>query len=258
MPEKLVQLRHIIRRLSSRQRQKGQSFLELALIIPIMLILLLGVVEVAFFLGSYLDLLDLTREAARFASVRDPFTVQTNTSLWDCGPAAAGTEIPFDFYYQTSCVFAPPAGSAMCTNPKFCNGLNSFIAFNPATDDIVISVFTISNALVTNGWPSPDGYWAFSDHDADTTHNDNWKRDCQGNEVRTEPYFNETHVQGNLSTSASTLNKGFVGIEFYYCYEQALALPIMNNFIPNPLRAHVYTLMPLPAAQPSPTPKPAP
>ncbi|NPV77513.1 MAG: hypothetical protein HPY59_14225 [Anaerolineae bacterium] len=254
MPENIVRIRAVIQSLFQKRR-RGQSFLELALILPVLLVLLLGVVEAAFFLGRYLDLLDLTREAARFASVRDPFTVQTNTSLWDCGPAPAGTEIPFDFYYQTSCVFSPPAGSALCTNPKFCNGLNSFIALNPETDDIVISVFTITNALITDVWPAPDGYWAFSDHDADTLHNENWKKDCQGNEVRTEPYFNETRVGSELSPSASTLNKGFVGVELYYCYEQALGLA---DFIPNPLRAHVYTLMPLPAAQPSPTPKSSP
>jgi len=257
MSENFARIRAVAIRIF-KKRRRGQSFLELALVLPVLLILLLGVVEVAFFLGRYLDLLDLTREAARFASVRDPFTVQANKSLWNCGPAPAGTEIPFDFYYQTSCVFSPPFGSALCTNPKFCNGLNPYIAFNPATDDIVISVFTITNALITNTWPSPDGHWAFSDHDADTTHNANWKRDCQGNEVRTEPYFNETRVGSDLSAAASTRNKGFVGIEFYYCYEQALSLPLMNQFIPNPLRAHVYTLMPLPAAQPSPTPKSSP
>ncbi len=256
MSENIVRIRAIIRRFVQKRR-RGQSFLELALILPILLILLLGVVEVAFFLGRYLDLLDLTREAARFASGRDPFT-QADPSLWDCGPAPAGTEIPFDFYYQTSCVFSPPAGSALCTDPDFCNGLNSFIALNPETDDIVISVFTVTNALITDVWPAPDGYWAFSDHDADTTHNENWKKDCQGNDVRTEPYFNETRVGSDLSPAASTLNKGFVGVELYYCYEQALSLPLMTQFIPNPLRAHVYTLMPLPAAQPSPTPKPSP
>lgn len=253
----LNRFRAILNRRAAEKRPRGQSLLELALVLPVLLILLLGVVEVAFFLGRYLDLLDLTREAARFASVRDPFTL-AHSSLWDCGPAAPGTEIPFNFYYQTSCVFSPPAGSSTCTNSKFCNGLNSYLVLNPQTDDIVISVFTITNALVTNGWPAPNGYWAMSDHDADTTYNGNWKKDCQGNEVRTEPYFNAARVQSSLSTAASTLNKGFVGVELYYCYEQVLNLPLMSTFIPNPLRAHVYTLMPLPAAQPSPTPKSAP
>ncbi len=41
------------------------------MVLPVLIILLLGVVEVTLFLGRYLDVLDLTREAARFASARD-------------------------------------------------------------------------------------------------------------------------------------------------------------------------------------------
>lgn len=252
----LSHLRNLLHRPSKDRRRRGQSLVELALVLPVLLLMLLGVVEVALFMGRYLDLLDLTREAARFASVRDPFTVQTDTSLWDCGPAPLGTEIPFDFYYQTSCVFSPPSGSATCTDPDFCNGLNPYAVLNPETDDIVITVFTVNNLNVTNQWPAPNGYWAFSEHDDTTLYNENWKRDCQGNEVRTEPYFSLDKIESSLSSATTTLNKGFVGIEFYYCYHQALGLPLMTDFIPNPLRAHVYTLMPLPAAQPSPTPKP--
>ncbi len=54
-------------------RSRGQSFLELALVLPILLLMLMGLVEVAIYIGRYLDALDLTREAARFASIRDPF-----------------------------------------------------------------------------------------------------------------------------------------------------------------------------------------
>lgn len=254
----LSYLKNRFHRFSDERFSRGQSLVELALVLPVLLILLLGVVEVAFFIGRYLDLLDLTREAARFASVRDPFTVQTDPSLWDCGPAATGMEIPFDFYYQTSCIFSPPAGSALCTDPDFCNGMNSFVTLDSKTDDIVISVFTVSNLRVTNQWPTPGGYWAFSDHDDNTINNDNWKKNCQGDEVRTAPYFSQSTVESSLSSTSSTLNKGFVGVEIYYCYEQVLGLPLLTNFVPNPLRAHVYTFMPLPAAQPSPTPKPAP
>ena len=43
--------------------------------------MLLGMVEVVVFIGRYLDVLDLTREAARFASVRDPFTALPSASI---------------------------------------------------------------------------------------------------------------------------------------------------------------------------------
>ena len=51
--------------------KKAQSFVEFALVLPILLLILLGVVELTLFMGSYINLVDLTREAARFASNRD-------------------------------------------------------------------------------------------------------------------------------------------------------------------------------------------
>jgi len=51
-------LRRIVLKHSSRTR--GQSFVELALILPVLLLMLLGLVEVAFFMSKYLDGLDLT------------------------------------------------------------------------------------------------------------------------------------------------------------------------------------------------------
>ncbi len=61
------------RRSRLRGKSTGQSLIELGIILPILFIMILGVVEVAAFLGAYLDGLDLVREAGRFASQRDPF-----------------------------------------------------------------------------------------------------------------------------------------------------------------------------------------
>ena len=117
------------------RRFRGQSFLELALILPILLIMLMGLVEVSLFIGRYLDILDLTREAARFASVRDPFVTVPIADV------SCSLPEPFHYYYHTACIFSPPANAA-CSDPKFCNGLNSFLQLDPATDDVVISVYT--------------------------------------------------------------------------------------------------------------------
>lgn len=47
---------------------KGQSLVELALTLPILLILLLGLVELGFALRAYLVLVNVSRETARYAS----------------------------------------------------------------------------------------------------------------------------------------------------------------------------------------------
>lgn len=232
----------------TKRRSRGQSFVELALILPVLMLLILGVVEVTVFIGRYLDILDLTREAARFASVRDPFDTVAPRDQ-DCSTPGL-----FDFYYDTACIFSPPAGSGNCTDSRFCNGLNPYVVLDPALDDVVVSVYTVSNNQVSHVWPEI-GYWALSDHDADTDHNGNWRRDCQGELVRSEPQYTLDSVNASLS-GGSPPAKGFVAVEFFYCYDQVLNLPVLNTFIPNPLRIHAFTIMPLPAAQPTPTTTP--
>lgn len=252
------------------RRAAGQSFVELAIIIPVMIVILLGVIEIAFFLGRYLDILDLTREAARFASVRDPFDTAVARDF-DCS-----TPNLFDFYYDTACVFSPPNTGDCQGNALFCNGLNTYLNMDPTLDDVVITIYTVSGGNVTDAWPAsltttghlipdPDhpghhipGYWALSNLqnylDPSVAKEDNFKKDCQGNYIPgAAPYYNRDRVQAALEAGAPP-TKGFVAIEYYYCYHQVLGNPFFTAIIPNPMRIHAYTLMPLPAAQPTPTP----
>lgn len=236
---------------SPRQSRAGQSLLELALILPVMLLILVGVVEISFYIGRYLDVLDLTREAARFASARDP---QINDYIHGITPGDLDCNTPdaFNFYYDTACIFSPPAGSPSCDNPDFCNGLNDLIYLNPLTDDVVISVYTITNHSVTNVWPDV-GYWALSENDGIVGNDGNWRNNCRGEPTRSTPHYTEGEVDAFMDANSPN-TKGFVAVEFFYCYDQVLNLPLFTDFVPNPIQIHAYTIMPLPAGEPTPTP----
>jgi hypothetical protein len=257
-------------RFSRKDPKRGQAFLELALILPVLLIMLIGMVEVVFFIGRYLDVLDLTREAARFASQRDP-QIKEIVAGGGIPPGDYNCSTPneFNFFYDTSCIFSPTIGSASCWDGDFCNGLNPFMLINPAMDDVVVTVFTISHNQVTNAWPLDDpagdgNYWALSNHDnytaASGPDGDNWTRDCQGNVVRSSPHYTATTVSNQLLAYGPNVPdaKGYVAVEFFYCYNQVLNLPLITQFIPNPFQIHAYTIMPLPPGSPTPTPSPSP
>ncbi|MBE0705090.1 MAG: pilus assembly protein, partial [Afipia sp.] len=62
------------------KRQRGQSLVEMALITPILIIMLMGMVEIGWFANNYLTLLDVTRAGARHGAVLQD---QYSPLFWD-------------------------------------------------------------------------------------------------------------------------------------------------------------------------------
>jgi hypothetical protein len=226
---------------------RGQSFVELAIVLPLLLFLLVGFVEVGAIIYHYLSMLDVAREAARFASEHDPTVLE--------GPGAGGycEDDVLHFYQDTACVII---GS----------GFNPDITLNPATDDVAISVFTIDNNAVTERLPNDgDGVWSL--------YGDNWTRNCDGTLRSTTPFMDNTEISnilnyvsspgpGTPTADVGTIypsappDKGIVLVEIYYCHEQLLNLPLLSSLLPNPVPLHAYSIMPAPAAAPTATPLP--
>ncbi|MBI5930170.1 MAG: pilus assembly protein [Chloroflexi bacterium] len=144
-------------------RTRGQSLVELSLTMPILLVMLLGLVEIGWLANNYLTLLDATREAGRYGSVRDPNLWQvgyeTSYNLMDCdydSPENGNYGSTHFDKYQQELVSSYP-GPAI---PGFSNGLETPglqfydgvacsaitnilpLPFNDLTDDVVISVFS--------------------------------------------------------------------------------------------------------------------
>jgi len=232
----------------SAKKTSGQSFVELAIVLPLLLFLLVSFVEVGAIIYHYLSMLDVAREAARFASEHDPDILE--------GPGALGycEDDELHFFQDTACVIV---GS----------GFNPDITLNPATDDVTISVFTIAGNVVTERRPDDgDGVWSL--------YGENWTRNCDGTLRSTTPFFQNSDVQNILnlptptygpgtptpgagtSVPSAPTDKGSVLVEVYYCHEQLLNLPLLKNLIPNPVPLHAYAFMPAPAAAPTPTPLP--
>jgi hypothetical protein len=217
--------------LKKRQVSKGQSFVELALTLPIVILLLVGLVEVGFVFFTYLTVLDLTREAARFASIRN---YREGLGVVHANPLATCNDVYLDYFYDTACFFIDP-------------GLNPYITFTAGNfDDVAISVFTVNDDAVSNRWPMDgDGVWSLF--------GDNWKKDCQGNALLTEPYLTNEEIADMFVEDAPD-DRGLVMVEGYFCYDMLLNIPIIDEFMPTPFRIHAYTIMPASEAIPTPTP----
>jgi hypothetical protein len=246
----------ILRKIKKGGRNKGQSFVELALILPLILLMLAGMVEVAFGMFAYLTALDLTREAARFASTRDfrelniedpddPTQIISGLHLdplpYDPPPddpsiTDACKDDELHYFYDASCFFLDPE-------------LNPFLEFSgDKFDDVTFSIFTVADNHVTDRHPAADnGVWSLFD--------DNWAKDCDGNVVLTEPVFTNAEIEADFVANAPD-DRGLVLVETFVCYDLILNIPFISGFIPSPYRIHTYTMMPAAEAIPTPTPIP--
>lgn len=232
----------------SSVQNRGQSFVELAIVLPLLLFLLVGFVEVGAIIYHYLSMLDVAREAARFASEHDPAVLE--------GPGALGycEDDELHFYQDSACVIVGA-------------GFNPNLNLNPATDDVTISVFTIDDNIVTDRLPNDgDGVWSL--------YAENWTRNCDGTLNSTTPFMQNNEVEtiinlpppttgagtptpgAGTSVPSAPPDKGRVLVEVYYCHEQLLNLPILSQLLPNPVPLHAYAFMPAPAVAPTATPLP--
>jgi Flp pilus assembly protein TadG len=58
----------VMRRVLRRRRERGQSLVELSLLLPFFLVIVVGVAEVADGMNAYITLVDASRDAARMGS----------------------------------------------------------------------------------------------------------------------------------------------------------------------------------------------
>ena len=207
------------RRARRRISEQGQSLVEIALFLPIFLILIVGVVELGYYMNHYINLLDATREAARYGADLDP--VGNPPSPYDHNSPSYSGATPncddpalTDFYAVVACY----AEQSMADQLDPSNGY----------DDIVISAFTIENGAIKYRFPQDSGEKGFS---------------YKGKHVS-----NFSNAAVNELVGTYTPKQGFLLVEIFWQHRQALALPIFTVFVPERLGVHVYTLMPNPTA----------
>lgn len=209
-------------------RLRGQSLVEFAILLPLLMMMLSGLVELGFAINMYLDLVDTAREVARFSSDDDPIHLPDGT---------------FTEYNQMFYLFA----SGMADHWLDQAGQ---IALDPTADDVVISVFQIQNQNVVNRFPT-----TFTD----TRAVGNCNGASQGGEMGWRMYCNHTSQlsQAEVETRIDRLptvppNTGVVLVEIFYNYNMVLGLPWITAFVPDPIPLHAYTFAPNAASEPGP------
>jgi hypothetical protein len=236
----------IIKRIAKRfnsGHSRGQGLIETALLVPVLLMVLSGLVEFGFFLNDYLALQDAARNAARFSADGS----YTSRDSLNC----ANTR---DFYRQTACLVNQELAQE---RPEI------ELDFGTGIDDIVISVFSIAQDFCTSpstfppvqSLPPGSGISCVSARHPTADGEAGWSsaQDTSGTRAQSSR-FSSAEINARLSNLAPST--GLVIVELTYTYDQKLKLPWITAFISDPVVLHNYALMPLVSAEPTPTPVP--
>jgi hypothetical protein len=212
------------------RHSRGQGLIETALLFPVLLVVLSGLLEFGLMLNEYLAIQDAARNAARFAADGLYYARDTDHN---CGTTR-------DFNRQVSCLVNQELAQE---RPE--------ITLNLANghDDIIVSAFSISagtgiSSTVTDRHPQEYG-------------DDGWSEamDALGWGTRNQSsQISSAEVNRRLFSAAPST--GLVLVEIFYDYEQKLKLPWITAFIDDPHLLHAYAIMPLVSAEPTPTPIP--
>jgi len=232
----------MIKRLFSRIRtnKHGQSFVELMLVTLILALMLSGVVEFGYLLNSYLKVLDGAREGARFSNSSVPFATNpvTGDFIIDGGTG----------YYVSNQVFYTNTAieTMRVMSPVILNGNRG--------DDIVISVFTVNGGTIIR-WPYGYAFgWNLCDNHGDAAFVSDLNTADWSACVAHRSHFDQNQILALMDANAP--GSGVLLVEVYYNYPQILKLPVFEQVIPDPILVYTYSVMPISAAEPTPTPRP--
>jgi hypothetical protein len=224
-----------------KHKNKGQSLIELTLILLVLLILLTGMVEFGNLLNQYINLVDGAREGARFGAIDDPFAIEGGVSNY---------EPFFDKIYKTVQgtydAATNPTGTRGAINPIILNpvcGAKEASFTPPKCDDIVVTFFSVvSNGTVDDKTLTPfvSGLGGGSRYG----HQQSW-------------FKSNSYKQIKDTLDGTAPSAGVLLVEVMYNYHQILQLYSILG-IPDPILVHAYSIMPLSSAEPTATLPPGP
>lgn len=251
-----------------RHHCRGQSFVELAFIIPILLLILLGMFEITLAFNAFMQVNDAARNAARFAATNNPYP-QDNLGV---SPSAydglnecftIGSVTGTQNYFRTAACEA-----ALNLQPIDMFGVS---------DDtyIVVSIFTINDGVVEYRFDSnqENGTMGWLNLDADCTGNnpvacgrvffcntsgpnDTWTCIGQNADNVYHSAFSIADINSRLVDSIDLTGQGitsittapdmaFVLVEVFHVHDLVLNIPIISNIIGSQIPIHNFEVMPL-------------
>ncbi len=206
---------------------KGQSLVEMALTLPLLLLMFVGLVEVGAALRNYLIVVNANREGTRFAARGSWFDTEEDVQfIFQRVIAAAGIEQQGDGTLLP--VFRPQAIDDLPANTTIAV---HYIQVPDQIDDV--GSLAVEPPLVFGPWYTGTLHFGETRVDADAIAEEARQKNYEFN----QEYFIET----GLLDIASEDN--FVVVEVWFEHEQLLKLPIFTEVLPERFTLYARSTM---------------
>jgi hypothetical protein len=140
---------HDLRR---REPARGQSLVEVALILPILSVLLMGIIEFGFLLYAHVQVANAAREAARAASLYRSTRYATTDVGFSCSGSIKGWSL--QNVAEQAVVSRLPLDGNGCLNSSAAIASTSLGRLNPAPVSPDVIQITFSDTQDSVFWPS--------------------------------------------------------------------------------------------------------
>ena len=265
----------------SARSERGQSLTEIALFVPILLLMIVGFVEIGVYINAYINTVDATRAAARYVAPQDPLETQCfvfgsyDTNLWVTLTPQTCTQSDYKTGAQSVRTWGMDTVRATClgytqTNFYYVAGCMAILNsppgwFDPTSrhvygpgedypgDDIIITTIPITGGAPTT--PPQPRVWTLYDRLPTAAF-------PSAVITITNPGTNDFAYQqsflDNLQRFAGAPSTGFVVIEAYHAHPQLTKLFTVVNrlagssaWLPDPIPIHAYSIFPVAALDPA-------
>jgi hypothetical protein len=212
------------------RRTEGQSLVEMALTLPVLILMFVGLIEVGAALRNYLIVVNANREGVRYAARGRWFDVHQDPgledaeSIFDRVVAAAGTERRGDedvWFLRLEAIDELPANTTMAVH------------YFEVPDQVHEGGMRVEPAVHYGPWYVGSGHVGESRIDAAAV----------AEAARQENYdFNQKYVvEEHLLDIPSEDN--FIIVEVWYDHQQLLGLPIFTEILPETVTLYARTRM---------------
>ncbi len=230
-----------------RRREMGQSLVEVAIIAPIAIFMMIGAFEVGWALRGYLTMVNVNREATRFAirpgyldySIKDAETVGYNRVLTHTY-GTLGDQLPLDFENNSKLIIShlvvhtgwpcdPENDIADCNCDEF---------VNPASNFNQTQVYTYDDLILHPDMSGFDYYaYAYPTHTLTATLI-NYPQQVE-ERIRQNNRFNCEILKKDGLPSANN----YVITELFYEQPQLFGFPLVSNPLTDPVPLYTHTSM---------------